>query len=294
MGFARNADSRDVASDDNRLDAMLERVRSLPLSHDGAIEEIVDACDSPYTTMPEIAERVGSEPALAAIVIRQANSAYYGYGRKMETLPDACVLLGIATIRTLALTNAALRFLAVDRDGLSPMRRELLDHSIATAVAARSLSKRAGDPPDRAFLCGLIHELGTIVLTRVAKPEFLHCYVLARKEKRRFSEVEREVFGFGAPELGARLAEQWRFPPPICEAIRCQDDPAAARIERSLADALHCGDWLAAEMQRGLVPFSHPEWPQKRAADVFGMSPLNLAELIAEVDEGATGFAMAA
>ena len=138
-----------MAPDENRLDAMLERVRSLPLSHDGAIEEIVDACDSPYTTMPEIAERVGSEPALAAIVMRQANSAYYGYGRKMETLPDACVLLGIATIRTLALTNAALRFLAVDRDGLSPMRRELLDHSIATAVAARSLAKRAGDPPDR-------------------------------------------------------------------------------------------------------------------------------------------------
>src|SRR5258706_312043 len=171
MGFRANADSRDVAPDENRLDAMLERVRSLPLSHDGAIEEIVDAC-------------------------------------------------------------------------------------------------------------GLFHEVGPIVLTRVAKPEFLDCYVTVRKEKRGFSEVEREVFGFGHPELGARLAEQWRFPPPICEAIRCQDDPAAARIERSLADAVHCGDWLAAEMHRGLVPFSHPEWPQKRAADVFGMSPPNLAELI--------------
>ncbi len=73
-----------MAPDETRLDAMLERVRSLPLSHDGAIEEIVDACDSPYTTMPEIAERVGHEPALAAIVMRQANSAYYGYGRRME------------------------------------------------------------------------------------------------------------------------------------------------------------------------------------------------------------------
>jgi hypothetical protein len=47
-------------------------------------------------------------------------------------------------------------------------------------------------------------------------------------------------------------------------------------------------------MGRGLVPFDHPEWPEKRAADVFGMSPLNLAELIAEVDEGAQGFSLAA
>ena len=174
------------------------------------------------------------------------------------------MLLGIATIRTLALTNAALRFLAVDRDGLSPMRRELLDHSIATAVAARALAKRAGDPPDRAFLCGLIHELGTIVLTRVAKPEYLHCYVTARKEKRGFSpRSSARCSASIAPELGARLAEQWRFPPPICEAIRCQHEPGAARIERSLADALHCGDWLAAEMRRGLVPFDHPEWPRE-------------------------------
>ena len=83
-------------------------------------------------------------------------------------------------------------------------------------------------------------------------------------------------------------------PAAVCEAIRCQHEPGAARIERSLADSLHCGDWLAAEMHRGLVPFDHPEWPEKRAADVFGMSPLNLAELIAEVDEGAQGFSLAA
>lgn len=114
----------------------------------------------------------------------------------------------------------------------------------------------------------------------------------ARKESG-FTAVECDVFGFGAPELGARLAEQRRFPPPICEAIRCHDDPAAAHraIARRRAPLRPL---LAAEMGRGLVPFAHPEWPRKRAAGVFGRSPLNLAELMAEVDEGATGFAIAA
>src|SRR5947209_8293024 len=116
--------------------------------------------------MVEIAAQVGAEPALTAVVMRQANSAYYGFGRKVETLPDACVLLGIGTIRTLALTNAALRFLAVDRDGLTQMRRLLLTHSVTTAVAARVIARRGGAHPEKAFLCGIIHELGTIVLTR--------------------------------------------------------------------------------------------------------------------------------
>ena len=283
-----------MTSDEWTIDDVVERVRSLPLSANGALEAIVDACDSRLTTMPEIAERVGREPALAAIVLRQANSAYYGFGRRVETLPDACVLLGIATIRTLALTNAALRFLAVDRDGLTQMRRALLEHSVATAIAARALARRAGDHPDRAFLTGLVHELGTIVLTRVAKPQYLHCYVTARRDKRAFSTVEYEMFGFDHAELGARIAEEWRFPTPICEAILCQHQPGRARVERALAEALHCGDWLAAHAQQGLVPFDHPDWPDKRAADHFGLSPLALDDLLVEVSDGAASWAVAA
>ena len=283
-----------MTGDPQRLDAMLDRIRSLPLSADGSIEAIVDACDSPTTTMGEIGKRVGREPALTAVVLRQANSAYYGFGRKVETLPDAVVLLGIGTIRTLALTNAALRFLAIDRDGLTRMRRELLTHSVTTAVAARVIARRGSAHPEKAFLSGIVHELGTIVMTRVAKPEFLHAFVRARREGRSFTEVEREVFGFDHAELGARLAELWRFPPAICDAIAHQHEPGKARLERALAEALHCADWLAAEMGRGLVPFDHPSWPDKRSADTFGLSPLDLDDLRREVEEGSRAWGLAA
>jgi HD-like signal output (HDOD) protein len=270
---------------------MLERVRSLPLSADGAIEDIVAACDSPTTTMPAIAERVGHEPALAAIIMRQANSAYYGFGRRIETLPDACVLLGIGTLRTLALTNAALRFLAIDNDGLTPIRRGLLEHSVTVASAARCLAPKAGEQVDRAFLTGLIHELGTIVLSRVAKPEFLHVHVTARRERCAFATVEREVLGFDAAALGARLAEQWRFPDPICEAILHQDEPAGAG---PLAAVVHVASWAAAELGRGLVPFDHPRWPDERAAATVGLDPAGLDELFAEIEQGADAWSAAA
>ena len=91
------------------------------------------------------------------------------------------------------------------------------------------------------------------------------------------------MFGFDHAQLGARLAELWRFPPPICDAILHQHEPAKARIERGLAETLHVADWLVAEMGFGFVPFDHPEWPDKRAADTFGLSDHNLAELREEV-----------
>jgi hypothetical protein len=76
--------------------------------------------------------------------------------------------------------------------------------------------------------------------------------------------------------------------------IAHQHEPGKARLERGLAEALHCADWLTAEMGRGLVPFDHPPWPDRRAADTFGLSPLDLDDLQREVDDGSTSWDMAA
>jgi succinate dehydrogenase/fumarate reductase flavoprotein subunit len=74
---------------------------------DGAIESVIAACDDPRSGMQDIATRIGREPGLAAVVLRQANSAHYAFGRRIETIPDAAVVLGLGTIRSLAITSAA-------------------------------------------------------------------------------------------------------------------------------------------------------------------------------------------
>ncbi len=273
-----------VISGEQRLDEMVARVRSLPLSSDGAIEAVIEACDDPRSGMQDIATRIGREPGLAAVVLRQANSAHYAFGRRIETIPDAAVVLGLGTIRSLAITSAVLRLLAVDRDGLSQFRRQLLEHCVCVGLAARILARRQDTAhPEKAFLAGTVHELGMVILTREARGEYLHVLAQARTRGVGFAEVEHEVFGFDHAQLGARLAEGWRFPPPICDAILTQHDPSKARIERGLAETLHVADWLVAEMRFGFVPFDHPEWPEKRAADTFGLSEHNLAELQDEV-----------
>jgi HD-like signal output (HDOD) protein len=265
---------------------MVAKVRSLPLSADGAIEAVIEACDDPRSGMVEIAQKIGREPGLAAVVLRQANSAHYAFGRKVDTLPDAAVVLGLGTIRSLAITSAVLRLLAVDRDGLSQYRRQILEHSVCVGIAARILARRQDTShPEKAFLAGTLHELGTVILTREAKGHYLHVMSQARSRASSFREVEHEVFGFEAAQLGARLAEGWRFPPPICDAILHQHEPGRARIERGLTETLHVADWLVAEMRYGFVPFDHTGWPDKRAADTFGLSEHNLGDLRDEIRE---------
>src|SRR6195952_2603538 len=109
-----------VISGEARLDEMVARVRSLPLSSDGAIESVIEACDDPRSGMQDIATRIGREPGLAAVVLRQANSAHYAFGRRIETIPDAAVVLGLGTIRSLAITSAVLRLVRAHPDRRSP------------------------------------------------------------------------------------------------------------------------------------------------------------------------------
>ena len=122
-----------------------------------------------------------------------------------------------------------------------------------------------------------------VILTREARGEYLHVLAQARTRGVGFAEVEREVFGFDHAQLGARLAELWRFPPPICDAILHQYEPAqGADRARTCRDAARR---RLARRRDGLRlrAVRPPAWPDKRAGDTFGLSEHNLGELQDEV-----------
>lgn len=264
------------------LDALVARVRELPLSADGSLEAVLAACDDPDTPIHEIATHVGRDPSLAAVVVRQANSAALARRHRAETIEEACVVLGVAALRTMAVTNGVMRFLSIDRDGLVPYRRALLDHSVATATTARGVARRIGVIPERAFLAGLVHDIGLIAMTRAARPLFLHVIVTSRTSGVPLPQAMTEQLGFDDAELGARLADAWHLPPVLVDAIRCHRAPQSARLERALVEVLHVADWLAEEAGHRLEVPGHAEWPDARSADAVGLTRANLAEVLLE------------
>ncbi len=264
------------------LDTLVAQVRELPLSSDGTLEAVIAACDDPDTPITEIATHVGRDPALAAVVLRQANSAALGRMRHTETIDEACIVLGVAALRTMAVTNGVMRFLSVDRDGLVPYRRALLAHSLATATAARGIARRAGIVPERAFLAGLVHDIGLIAMTRAARPLFLHGVVTSRTTGAPLPHVLKETLGYDDADLGARLADEWRLPPVLVDAIRAHREPAHARLERVLVETLHVADWVAEEAGHRLDVPGHREWPDLRAAESVGLNESTLDEFLAE------------
>jgi HD-like signal output (HDOD) protein len=262
---------------------LVDEVRDLPLTVSAVLAQVISECDNADASVSSLARIMAGDQALAAMVLKLANSAYYGYARKIESLPDAVVLLGFASVKNLAITASITRLLTSDRDEYAGIRSDLFDHSLATAVGARILGRTKRISGEKAFVAGLLHDLGLIVLVCYRKPLFGELMRAAESSGRSFDDVELEVCGFEHAELGSLIAAEWKFPPALCEALRYHHHPEGAVIDPGLARSIHCADWVANRMGVGLVSPGAPEWPDETARADFQIDQHSIGSLESEI-----------
>ena len=262
---------------------LVDDVRELPLTVSAVLAQVIQECDNADASVASLARIMSGDQALAAMVLKLANSAYYGYARKIESLPDAVVLLGFASVKNLAITASITRLLASDHDDFGQYRRGIFDHSLCTGIAARVLGRARRISGEKAFLAGLLHDLGLIVPVCYRKDAFHELVDQMQKAQAPAHEVEQGLLGFSHAELGALVAAEWKFPPGLCEALRYHHDPSQAVIDPGLAMAVNCGDWLAKRLDVGFVPPVLAEWPHELAKAEFELSESTLPRLEAEI-----------
>jgi HD-like signal output (HDOD) protein len=262
---------------------LVDDVRDLPLTVSEVLTQVIQECDNADASVASLARIMSGDQALAAMVLKLANSAYYGYARKIESLPDAVVLLGFASVKNLAITASITRLLASDRDDFGQYRRAIFDHSLCTAIAARVLGRARRISGEKAFVAGLLHDLGLIVLVCYRKDLFRQITESMQLRQATVHEVEEDILGFTHAELGALVAAEWKFPPGLCEALRYHHNPAEAVIDPGLAMAVHSGDWLAKRLEVGFAPPVVADWPDEVARTEFDLTESTLPRLEAEI-----------
>ncbi len=177
------------------------------------------------SSVEDMRAAIQQDPALAANVLRRINSSYFGLSHKVADLHTAINLLGFREIRNIALTIFVSRMF--DRPGAYRRysRDHLWRHCAAVSVAARKVA-RVSDavPPDEAYVAGLLHHTGTILLDQHLRSHF--CRVIETlDEKTPTFTVERNVYSFDQAQLSEYVAAQWQFPDCICDAIRYYQYP---------------------------------------------------------------------
>jgi HD-like signal output (HDOD) protein len=157
-------------------------------------------------------------------------------------------------------------------------------------VCARILGRTRRVMGEKAFVAGLLHDLGMIVLVCYAKDRFRELYATAEERNVPLEDVELEILGFTSAALGSAVAAEWQFPPGLCDALAHQHDPSGAEADPLLARTVHLADWLAKRLGVGFVGPSVRDEPNAEAAAEFQLTPASLArfetEASIEFEEG--------
>jgi HD-like signal output (HDOD) protein len=216
----------------------------------------------------EIARVISEDTALTARLLRLVNSAFFGYQRRIDTVSQAISIVGITQLLELALGSSVLRAF----EGVPPDRVDMngfWQHSIATAIGARTLAQRRRAPnAERQFIGGLLHDVGRLILLLEEPVGMGEAMERATAEDLLLVEAERMVFGFDHADVGRALLHAWKMPGALQVLVGAHHAPESAGEFAVEAATIHLADILAHALALGtsgekLVPPLQPQaWAQ--------------------------------
>ena len=214
--------------------------------------QLTAVLDDPTANVTRIAAAVRVDPALAAGVLRLANSASVSPRDPVETVTRAVMVLGTSQIRQMALSLTVIRMFRGMPEHLLDMQ-SFWKHSAAVAMLCHLLATARGQAHTEAvYVAGLLHDIGTLLLCVTRPREARRIMMITENGSRPLPEVERTVLGFSHAELGGALLEQWGLSEGQVEAVRWHHAPSeAAPDHQPMADLVHVADVSVSALRIG-------------------------------------------
>jgi HD-like signal output (HDOD) protein len=274
------------------LEARIREVRDLP-TLPLVVMRTMELLNAPDTTLREVGEMVATDQVLSARTLRLVNAPYFGLRRRLQSVVEAAVYLGRSGMRNLVVSSSILQSFSSGGRAVPPVR--FWEHAFAAAIFSRLLANKAcpGQVED-AYLAGLLHDLGRLVLRHYFAEEQTQVENVARDSGRPLVDVEQEAWNATHADAAYWLGTTWHLPTSVLEAVRTHHRPAAAATGlRPLCATVHLGDELAFEqgfgdeeqfdsVHQGLEEGTRMLFED----DILLASPETLRELVGEEAQG--------
>jgi putative nucleotidyltransferase with HDIG domain len=266
------------------LNAIAARAGDLPVMPATCLKALRMTQDE--TCSPrELQQVISQDQALSARILRIVNSALYGLSREVATIRHAVALLGLDTIRSIIMAATAQDVLRAGSGRGTDLGTKLLaQHSWAVAVAARIIAHRTRQGnPEEAFIAGLMHDIGKSVLNKNVPDQYSQ--VLSEVYGGggiSFHEAEMARFGFSHQHVGALVADRWKFPAQLCQAIGFHHSPQEAPDHPQFASVVNLADKFAIVLEIGFLKDPKLELDKQLASEFLNLDKASLDLLVAE------------
>ena len=233
-----------------RVRRAIAELQDLPGSLPTAQQALRLAVD-PRTGTAQLQRVLSGDQAMAARILKLANSAYFGVASEVKTMSTAINVIGYAQLRVLLrhiLVSGLFDSLSADRPGSQQIR----EMSTAAGVACHQVSaaSRCGDPEEMLNV-GLLHNVGELALSWSFPDEYQR--MLSLRDSTTSSAAQLQVFGVDSRQVGVWLAESWAFPRMFIYAVEHWPDPRQSLFDKPLRRCLcvvHIGVRLAQSLRQ--------------------------------------------
>lgn len=236
-------------------DAILNVVgqRAIPVMS-GAAQKAFALASNPKAESRDFIEVIEVDEALAARVIKIANSVFFDRGNKSASIEEAVLVIGLNELRNLLNANS----LSDIFPSSHPIRIQLWAHDVAVALASKQLAQRIlPRQTDAAFLAGLMHDVGKLLLLQRSTQSYEKVLQIVEQRGIDFQKAEAQVFPFDHCEVGHLIGERWNFSSDLIAAINSHHSPSFTSSPSPLVgvtEIVHAADTIVHSLGLGLPP----------------------------------------
>ncbi|MDR2733110.1 MAG: HDOD domain-containing protein [Spirochaetota bacterium] len=241
------------------IERIIDSMPSLPIT----VAKITEITKNPSSTPADLNKVITLDPVLTAKVLKLVNSAYYGISNGVTSIVKAIILLGLNTIKNLAVSTAILGTMktkgktsTLDMDGF-------WRHCLAVGVTSRSIAVKIGIDPklrEEFFIAGMLHDIGKIVINEHFAAQYLQIIQSADSKRVSLWKEESAVFDIDHAGTGKLIADKWSLTQSLAEVISFHHRPLESSQEnRTLVTAVAAADMFCVENATGFAGNRTPD-----------------------------------
>lgn len=209
---SRHADAKEPQTDQPvpaKLTAAIDDLPPLP----NLVTHALDLLNDPAIDVKEVEAVIEKDQSLVSKLIRVSNSVLYGGMNRVESLQQALTRLGAKTIKSLILAASMQNYFVKSNPGLMTWGQSLWQHAAECGMAARRIAVAVGyDDPEKAFVGGVVHDIGKLVILLAGDDAYQQIQNMKRREAISELEAEVRVMGTDHAAVGVLLMEKWKMP----------------------------------------------------------------------------------
>lgn len=245
----------------------IAKIRALPVT----VTKILEVCNNPKTSPMDLNRVISVDPVLMGRVLKLINSAYYGLSTQVTSLARAIIMLGINTVKNLALSTAVMDSLTPKGNGAGLNMQGFWRHSLCVGVTSKLIAKaRRIDPKDleEYFIAGLLHDMGKIPLNNTLADLYVQAMAKSDHDHCSLYQAEKSVIGYDHRDIGLLIGELWKLGGEIMDTIRFHHSLLEYEGQhRYIVYTVGVANYYANENEIG---FSGNRYPDRVPTEVMG------------------------